>query len=87
MDTGATHHMTGSLELLTDLCPVSPVSVKLPARENILFDKRGMFPLTSHITLRNIYYVEGFHTNLISLGQLLTDSSLVGQVTEQFLVL
>ena len=30
---------------------------------------------------------DGFHTNLISFGQLLTNNSLVGQVTDRLIVL
>ena len=37
--------------------------------------------------MQNVYYVDGFHTNLKSFGQLLTDNSLVGQVTDRLVVL
>ena len=34
-----------------------------------------------------MYYVDGFHTNLISFGQLVTDTFLVGQVTDKLMIL
>ena len=33
------------------------------------------------------FFVEGFHKNLISFGQLVTDNSLVGQVTDKLMIL
>ena len=47
LDTGATHHMTGRLDLLHDTHLVSPISVKLPAGDNVLTTKRGTIRLTS----------------------------------------
>ena len=79
--------MTGRLDLLCDIHLVSPISVKLPAGENVLTTKRGKIRLTSQIQLHNVYFVDGFHTNLISFGQLLTNNSLVGQVTDRLIVL
>ena len=32
--------------------------------------------------LRDVFYVDGFHINLISFGQLVTDSFLIGQVSD-----
>lgn len=48
LDTGATHHMTGRLDLLQNLQPVPPVSVKLLAGANVLSNQQGTVPLTSH---------------------------------------
>lgn len=87
LDTGATHHMTGRLDLLKNIRPVAPVPVTLPAGANVLSNQQGTIQLTSHIHLKNVYYVDGFHTNLISFGQLLTDQSLVGQVTDRLVIL
>lgn len=79
--------MTGHLDLLTNIRHVPPVSVALPAGANVLSSQQGTIRLTSHIHLQNVYYVDGFHTNLISFDQLLTDQSLVGQVTDRHVVL
>ena len=68
LDTRATHHMTGRLDLLKDIRPVAPVPVTLPAGANVLFNQQGTIQLTSNIHLKNVYYVDGFHTNLISFG-------------------
>lgn len=36
MDTGATHHMTGRLDLLENIRDIDPISVVLPARADVL---------------------------------------------------
>ena len=87
LDTSTTHHMTGRIDLLEDINLVSLVSVKFPAGANILTTQRGTIRLTSHIYFQNVYYVDDFHTNLISFCQYLTDNSLVGQVTDRLVIL
>ena len=87
LDTGATHHMTGRLDLLEDIRDITPVSVMLPAGADVMTLKQGTVRLTSQLSLQNVYYVDGFHTNLISLGQLVTDNYLVRQVTDKLMVL
>lgn len=87
LDTGATHHMTGCLELLTDIRDIAPLPVTLPAGSNSCASKQGTIQLSSHLRLQNVFYVVGFHTNLISFGQLVTDSFLIGQVTNKLVIL
>ncbi|CAA7022560.1 unnamed protein product [Microthlaspi erraticum] len=87
LDTGATHHMTGCLDLLEDIRDITPISVILPAGADTVTLKQGTVRLTSKLSLQNVYYVDGFHTNLISFGQLVTDNYLVGQVTDKLMIL
>ena len=87
LDTRATHHMTGQLELLEDVRDITPVSIMLPAGADVVTLKQGTVRLTSQFSLKNVFFVNGFHTYLISLGQLLTDNYLVGQVTDRLVVL
>lgn len=87
LDTGATHHMTGRRDLMVDIRDIAPVSVLLPAGADVLATKQGTVPITAQLSLKNVYLIDGFHTNLISLGQLVTDNFLVGQVTDRLMIL
>ena len=87
LDTGATHHMTGQAECLEDIRPILPVSVRLPTGLNVLASQQGTIRLNPRLILHNVYLVDGFDTNLISFGQLLTDNGLVGQITDKILIL
>ncbi|CAL9226810.1 unnamed protein product, partial [Arabidopsis halleri] len=86
LDTGATHHMTGQIDLLTDTRDIAPVLVSLAAGDAIA-TKQGTIKLTPQLSLYNVYLVPGFHINLISFGQLVTENFLVGQVTDKILLL
>lgn len=74
LDTGATHHMTGRSDLLTDIRDIAPVSVSLPAGKDTTATKQGTVKLTSHLSIKDVYLIPGFHINLISFGQLVTDN-------------
>ncbi|CAA7024092.1 unnamed protein product [Microthlaspi erraticum] len=67
LDTCATHHMTGKIDLLHDIRSISPVFVTLPAGKNVISSQQGTVFLTPNLCLKNVYFVPGFHINLISL--------------------
>lgn len=50
MDTGATHHMTGRLDLLENIRDIDPISVMLPAGADVL-----TLRLTSKLSLQNVF--------------------------------
>lgn len=75
--------MTGQIDLLEDIKDIDPISVLLPAGSNAQTTQQGNIRLTSLLTLMNVYLFPGFHTNLISFGQLVADNFLVGQVTDK----
>ena len=87
MDTGATHHMTGCIDIMINNRDITPIPVLLPAGSEAMASKQGTVQLTSKLRIHNVYYVAGFHTNLISFGQLVTDNFLVGQVTDKLMIL
>lgn len=87
LDTGVTHHMTGQSDLMVDVHDIATVSVLLPAGADVVATKQETVCLTPHLSLRNVYLIPGFHTNLISFGQLVTDNFLVGQVTDKIMIL
>ncbi|XP_010552423.1 PREDICTED: uncharacterized protein LOC104822774 [Tarenaya hassleriana] len=73
LDTGASHHMTGCPELLTNLSPMTSSSIILPDGRQSFASQSGSVFLTAHLHLSNVYLVEGLHVNLISVSQLLDD--------------
>ncbi|WZZ71964.1 hypothetical protein YC2023_083334 [Brassica napus] len=87
LDTGATHHMRGQLHLMEDTRDIPHVPVLLPAGAEAMALKQGTVKLTPTLHIKNVYYVAGFHTNLISFGQLVTDNFFVGQVTDNLMIL
>lgn len=76
--------MTGRAELLQDVRSIYPISVKLPEGSNAIASKQGTVRLTPRLSLNDVYLVDGFDTNLISFGQLVSDNFLVGQITDNF---
>ena len=68
IDIGASHHMTGNLEYLTDLrnimtCPIG----LLNGKQAKALKERTVF-LNEHIKLKNVLYVPWFNCNLISVS-------------------
>lgn len=72
LDTGATHHMTGRVELMRDI------------RE--IFSTGHHF-VTPKLCLKNVYLVPRFDINLIIFGQLVSDNNLVGHIIDLLLIL
>lgn len=87
LDTSATHHMTSRIDYIINIHPIFPISVKLSTWYDALSSKHGTIKLNEQLFLNNVYLVDGFDTNLISLGQLVTYNFLVGQITDKILIL
>lgn len=68
LDTSVTHHITGFINLFDDIEGVVPLSVFLPAGSDVVTSKQGTIRLTPGMSLKNVYFVEGFHMNLIPFG-------------------
>ena len=86
MDTGASHHLTGRLDILTDVKDMQPVGIVLADGRERVSVKEGSVRLGPNLILRSVYYVEDFHTNLISLCQLMDENHCVMQLADRFLV-
>lgn len=86
MDTGATHHLTGQLEILTDVKDIQPVGIVLADGRQRVSVKEGSVRLGPNWTLKSVYYVDGFQSNLISLCQLMDENRCVVQLADHFLV-
>ncbi|KAL2928886.1 Retrovirus-related Pol polyprotein from transposon RE2, partial [Bienertia sinuspersici] len=71
LDTGATHHMTGTLNLLNDPCKVSKrARIKLPNGESSEVTHSGTVRLKSDLRLNNVMLIPSFKHNLISVQKL-----------------
>lgn len=53
--------MTGCIDLLDEIHDIAPVSVSFHAGNDVLASKQGTIRLTSQISLKNVYLVDGFH--------------------------
>ena len=56
LDTGATHHMTGRIELIEDARDIAPLSILLPAGKDAHASKQGTVRLTSTLSLQNVFF-------------------------------
>ncbi|XP_074291346.1 uncharacterized protein LOC141618136 [Silene latifolia] len=73
LDSGATHHMTGSCELLSDIHKIAPCMVTLPNGKMSKATKEGKVALGGSLVLNNVLFVPDFNCNLISVYQLSID--------------
>ena len=73
IDSGASHHMTGSLACMTDLKELLGCAVGLPDGNQTMALKEGLVRLGEHIKLKNAFYVPNLNCNLISVSQLLDE--------------
>ena len=71
LDTGASNHMTGSIEELNDLKIIDQCPVGLPDGSSALAVKEGTTVLDGDLCLENVLYVPGLTCNLISVSQLI----------------
>lgn len=67
-DTGASNHMTGSIDYLTDLRDMAPMLIKLPDGRFTTSTKHGSVSVGSSLTLHNVFFVDGVHCHLISVS-------------------
>ncbi|XP_010412990.1 PREDICTED: uncharacterized protein LOC104699374 [Camelina sativa] len=86
MDTGASHHLTGNLDVLTNIRDMAPVLIILADGRERVSVKEGTVKLGSDLVMQSVFYVEGFHTDLISIGQLMDENRCVLQMSDHFLV-
>ena len=74
LDSGASCHLTGNLNLLSNVHEASSIHLELPNGETTLATKKGLVHLNSQIVLKDVLYVPQFCCNLISIAQLIDDS-------------
>ncbi|XP_074291999.1 uncharacterized protein LOC141618831 [Silene latifolia] len=84
IDTGASNHMSSSLSNFSNLKTIPPLSVGLRNGEVTIATQSGDIHLSSRLILRNVLYADNLHCHLISVSQLLLDTSLTIQFSHKF---
>ncbi|XP_027338026.1 uncharacterized protein LOC113851952 [Abrus precatorius] len=87
IDTGASHHMTGSLDYLFDVRDIVECSMGLPDGNHTTTTKEGTMVLCDTLKLTNVFYVPNLHCNLISVSQLIDESNCPIWFTNEFCVI
>lgn len=75
LDSGATCHITCSLDHFNSYNKVSNYFVTLPNKELVPVHSVGSVMLHPEITLHNVLYIPSFSVNLLSVSALLTSSN------------
>ncbi|KAG7598815.1 GAG-pre-integrase domain [Arabidopsis suecica] len=83
IDSGATNHMTGTLDFLRDVCDMPPVLIKLPDGRFTTSTKQGRVHLGSALELQEVFFVDGLHCHLISVSQLTKARRCIFQLTDK----
>ena len=86
IDSGASHHVTGSFGLLNNVHDVSDCPIGLPDGKQMISTKQGDVILCSEIVLRNVYYIPQLQCNLISVTQLIDDLNCTVHFTKTFVL-
>lgn len=74
MDTGASHHLTGKFNILTDVRNMDPILVVMADGRQRISDKVGTVVLGSNLILQSVFYVDEFQSDLISVSQLMDEN-------------
>ncbi|GKC95368.1 hypothetical protein Tco_1160810 [Tanacetum coccineum] len=77
IDSGASHHMTGILEDLSNLKEIVQWPVELPDGNIAMAKKEGDVCFDNGFVLRNVLYVPGLTCNLLSVPQLLDEENCI----------
>ncbi|XP_010495419.1 PREDICTED: uncharacterized protein LOC104772515 [Camelina sativa] len=83
LDTGATNHMTGFSDLLSDQKYILPCTIGLPNGNNSLAKEKGTVKFDDDFELRNVLFVPELKCNLISVLQLVADLDVVMQIANK----
>lgn len=71
IDTGASHHMTWKLDLLSNILDIFPCSIGLPDGDRAIAIKQGDICLGGDLWLRGVLYSPELKCSLISVAKLL----------------
>lgn len=87
IDTGASNHMTGSVDFLTEVSLMNPMFIKLPDGRITVATQQGSVRLDSSLTLTNVFFVDGLSCHLISVSQLTRSIGCVFQISDKICVI
>ncbi|KAG7563712.1 Ribonuclease H-like superfamily [Arabidopsis suecica] len=87
IDSGASHHMTGDMSLLTEIQKIDPCPIKLPNDKITWATRYGTLLLGGKLILHHVFYAPELSITLISVSQLLRDIASVVIFTKKFCVI
>lgn len=87
IDSGASHHMTGDEDLLTDVYDIPSSIVVLPNGKHSYATKEGSLHLSSDRILTHVLYIPDLSCTLISLARLLREHSCFAIFTDKLCVI
>ena len=87
IDSGASHHMTGDINLLTNLKSINSVAISLPDGGVAWATRYGTQNLGGKLILQQVLYAPQLSITLISVSQLLHDIASCVIFTKQFCVI
>ncbi|XP_012847900.1 PREDICTED: uncharacterized protein LOC105967846 [Erythranthe guttata] len=87
VDSGASHHITGNLELLSHVCEITPTPVEIPDGENAIALKEGKLCLGSGRYLNNVLFVPTMTCTLISVSKFLKALKCIITFTDKLCVI
>ncbi|XP_010431064.1 PREDICTED: uncharacterized protein LOC104715347 [Camelina sativa] len=82
IDTGASHHMTGDLRLLSNVVDIVPSPVTKPDGSASRATKRGTLTLNDQYDLPDVLFVPDFNCTLISVAKLLKHTGCIAVFTD-----
>lgn len=68
LDSGASNHMTGQLDMMVDVKDITSVLVGLPSGMKTLSTKGGRVCMTQEVILNDVLYIPDLIYNLISIN-------------------
>lgn len=72
LDSGATDHVSSSLNHVFSYAPINPIIVKLPTGQHVTATHFGMVKFTESLYLVDVLYIPTFTFNLISIFKLVS---------------
>lgn len=87
LDTGASNHMTGYGDLLTDQKYMLPCAIGLPNGKQSLSREKGTMIFDDDFPLKNVLFVPELRCNMISVSQLVAELDVVLQIANKSCVI
>ncbi|KAG7552396.1 DC1 [Arabidopsis thaliana x Arabidopsis arenosa] len=84
IDSGASHHMTGDINLLTDVTTIDPCPFTMPNGQLTWATRHGCLSLGGRLVLHRVFYAPHLSITLISVAQLLNDVASFVLFTRKF---
>jgi len=87
IDSGASHHMTGFLDLLTEIYDIPHSVVVLPNAKHTIATKEGTLVLGANLKLTHVLFVPDLSCTLISVARLLRELDCYAMFTDKVCVI